>query len=461
MGDTESKSKPEATLIDRFGNPIETLLQKGEEALREENYEDAITLFRRAFAAIQSIIDEGGCDEETLRELLKTQAKLTAAIPELQKSQDQQERDQLESTSGRREVMARKEDLKVDFKVDKKKRWLRADSSTIQWLIDNVNVSWPQQEFERISGQEAAIRAIDAELVERWRRPQSLGGLEPKLGLIFVAPLGSSQTILTIAKAVAKECGDMAFFEVDVAQLLCSWEDEQMESVITALFMLASRNGPSVIFLDDVTPLFKSNGDNGFSGDTLTMLVEQLAAEHPNILFLCATSSPWELHRQFLRRFCPIFIELPTRDARLRILRSVFKGQDHFLLQKDFEYMADQTDGFSPYDLNDLFEKMVGTANRFTYRSEYFRLTGYKRGFEKTWAACDKNDPEAQRRSFASLPRKDAIAHQPVNGAVMRECLDRTMPTVSKATIEKMTTFKRNPEGMCLEWRLAEKENAN
>lgn len=63
---------------------------------------------------------------------------------------------------------------------------------------------------------------------------------------------------------------------------------------------------------------------------------------------------PWELDIAALRRFeRKILVPMPDKENRKSIM-TLHAGPHHTLTEADFEYLADQTEGYSGSDLSTL-----------------------------------------------------------------------------------------------------------
>jgi len=71
------------------------------------------------------------------------------------------------------------------------------------------------------------------------------------------------------------------------------------------------------------------------------------------VLVLGATNIPWSLDSAIRRRFEKrVYIPLPGIEARVYLLKNVMKKNEHNLTEEDFQYLGEQTDGFSGADLS-------------------------------------------------------------------------------------------------------------
>lgn len=163
-----------------------------------------------------------------------------------------------------------------------------------------------------------------------------------------------------LAKAIAKEAG-IAFIGVKSATVFSKWVGES-DKMVTALFGLAKKIAPCVIFIDEVdTLLRKRSSDSGSTnwGVSMTgaMLSEWdgiLTDSKAPVLVLGATNRPLDIDDAFLRRM-PFVVEVPVPDRSTRIeifgamLRNVPLGSD-----VDVSALAEVTEGATGSDMREL-----------------------------------------------------------------------------------------------------------
>lgn len=82
--------------------------------------------------------------------------------------------------------------------------------------------------------------------------------------------------------------------------------------------------------------------------------VDGILGNNENIFLLGSTNLPWNLDAAILRRFEKrLFISLPNKDARLKLLKHYLPHPNN-LQDQEFEYLASQTDNFSGSDMKNL-----------------------------------------------------------------------------------------------------------
>lgn len=189
-------------------------------------------------------------------------------------------------------------------------------------------------------------------------------------GVLLFGPPGTGKTLL--AKAIAKECG-CNFLCVTTSELLDMYVG-QSEKRIKALFSLARKLSPCVIFFDEVDSVVGRRGTGAESNKVYTAVTNQLMSEidglrsgcdpKTRLIFVAATNRPMALDEAMLRRFQRrILIDLPGEKERGEIL-SVILRQESLAKDVSLAQIAERTGDFSGSDLRSLCRQ----AARFSLR---------------------------------------------------------------------------------------------
>ena len=194
-------------------------------------------------------------------------------------------------------------------------------------------------------------------------------GIKPPKGILLYGPPGTGKTLL--AQAIAREL-NANFFSASGSAF-----NEMFIGVgasrVRSMFQSARKQGPAVIFIDEVDALAgKRKPHGGEEGEkTLTELLVQLDGGHANdgILFIAATNRKDMLDDAFLRPGRIDFsfnVPLPDTKGRREIINIHIKGKN---LADDvaasLDDLAESTSGFSGAELHSLFE----TASRRALRN--------------------------------------------------------------------------------------------
>jgi cell division protease FtsH len=193
-------------------------------------------------------------------------------------------------------------------------------------------------------------------------------GIKPPKGILLYGPPGTGKTLL--AQAIAQEL-NANFFSASGSAF-----NEMFIGVgasrVRSLFASARKQGPAVIFIDEVDALAgKRKPNGGEEGEkTLTELLVQLDGGHANdgILFIAATNRKDMLDEAFLRPGRIDFsfqVPLPDTRGRKEIIDIHIKGKElSDEVRASLDELAESTSGFSGAELSSLF----ATASRLALR---------------------------------------------------------------------------------------------
>ncbi|KAI5067328.1 hypothetical protein GOP47_0017856 [Adiantum capillus-veneris] len=192
------------------------------------------------------------------------------------------------------------------------------------------------------------------------RRPDlfNRGGLiKPCKGILLFGPPGTGKTML--AKAVATEAG-ASFINVSMSTITSKWFGED-EKNVRALFTLAAKVAPTIIFIDEVDSMLGQRSRTGeheamrkIKNEFMAHWDGLLSKAGERVLVLAATNRPFDLDDAIIRRFeRRIMIGLPDKDNRERILRTILE-KESIANDVDFSELANMTEGFSGSDLKNL-----------------------------------------------------------------------------------------------------------
>jgi len=173
-------------------------------------------------------------------------------------------------------------------------------------------------------------------------------------GLLLYGPPGTGKTLL--AKAVAKESG-ATVLEVSGAQIYEKYVGEG-EKNVRAVFTLARKLSPCVVFLDEADAIFSSRGGSS-NRTTHREIINQFLREwdgmdDQGVFMMVATNRPFDLDDAVLRRLPRrVLVDLPVAKDRESILKIHLKEES---LEPDVELpkLAERTPFYSGSDLKNL-----------------------------------------------------------------------------------------------------------
>ncbi|KAG8090294.1 hypothetical protein GUJ93_ZPchr0011g28252 [Zizania palustris] len=208
---------------------------------------------------------------------------------------------------------------------------------------------------------------------------------KPCKGILLFGPPGTGKTML--AKAVATEAG-ANFINISMSSITSKWFGEG-EKYVKAVFSLASKIAPSVIFIDEVcvsirlillpfviylaADMYKifnfgqvdsmlGRRENPGEHEAMRKMKNEFMVnwdglrtkDKERVLVLGATNRPFDLDEAVIRRFPRrLMVNLPDTSNREKILKVILEKEE-LAPGIDMESLATMTDGYSGSDLKNL-----------------------------------------------------------------------------------------------------------
>lgn len=225
----------------------------------------------------------------------------------------------------------------------------------------------PGSELNKVAGLPLAKRILTEAVVEPMLNPQVYTGLRaPPRGVLLFGPPGTGKTLL--ARAVSREA-KACFLCVSAANLTSKWVGEG-EKRVRALFSVARRYAPSVVFVDEVDSLLSSRGQGESEAsrrikteflvqmDGLTSGGDEGDEASNRVLVMAATNCPQLLDDAIIRRFQRrVLIPLPDDDARAALLHILLRSERKSLNKREGRAIVQATEGYSGSDLKALCQE--------------------------------------------------------------------------------------------------------
>ncbi|KAG7617611.1 P-loop containing nucleoside triphosphate hydrolase [Arabidopsis thaliana x Arabidopsis arenosa] len=257
-------------------------------------------------------------------------------------------------------------DTNIDSKVEEGEGITKSESKSETTVPENKNesdTSIPAAKNECPLPPKAPEVAPDNEFEKRIRPeviPANEIGLtcskvvfKPCRGILLFGPPGTGKTMM--AKAIANEAG-ASFINVSMSTITSKWFGED-EKNVRALFTLAAKVSPTIIFVDEVDSMLGQRTRVGeheamrkIKNEFMTHWDGLMSNAGDRILVLAATNRPFDLDEAIIRRFeRRIMVGLPSVESREKILRTLLSKEKTENL--DFQELAQMTDGYSGSDL--------------------------------------------------------------------------------------------------------------
>ncbi|KZV71876.1 AAA-domain-containing protein [Peniophora sp. CONT] len=244
-------------------------------------------------------------------------------------------------------------------------------------------------------------------------------------GLLLFGPPGTGKTL--VVRALAREAGTrmLAIAPSDVMDMYVG----EGEKLVRAVFALARRLAPCIVFLDELDALFGARSGHRDSGGAaahrgvLTEFMQEMdglrsAAAGQGVVVIGATNRPFDLDDAVLRRLPRrLLVDLPGEKEREAILRILLK-EENVAEGVDVAKLAKDTVGFSGSDLKHL---AVAAA-----------LDAVKESVELPWrktAEGATTTPEVEVSATTELPTEPkAAVYEGLAAGTTAEAVDAEAP---------------------------------
>ncbi|KAF9780481.1 AAA-domain-containing protein [Thelephora terrestris] len=180
-------------------------------------------------------------------------------------------------------------------------------------------------------------------------------------GCLLFGPPGTGKTLVVRALAKEAECRMLAVAPSDVMDMYVG----EGEKLVKAVFSLARRLSPCVVFIDEIDSLFGARVSSRETGGALahrgviTEFMSEMdglrsSSQDQRVVVIGATNRPFDLDDAVLRRLPRrLLVDLPGEKERKEILKILLKGEN-VAEDVSLDEMAKRTGDFSGSDLKHL-----------------------------------------------------------------------------------------------------------
>ena len=241
-------------------------------------------------------------------------------------------------------------------------------------LIARADVTW-----DDIAGLEEAKKSLIEAIYFSLAKPEAPVEITPPRRFLLYGPPGTGKTMLAMA---ASNMLGATFFNVSVDRVLSRYVGDSPR-MISAIFRVAARRAPSIIFFDEIEVLVakRDTGKEAATGVVQTFLTEldgfkSKKLEKP-VIVIAATNKPWMLDEAILSRFEKrIYIPLPDHEARKQLFRLELEKKGFKIQGITYDELADLTEGYSGRDIANACKEAIMQMLREANPDIYTKTTG-------------------------------------------------------------------------------------
>merc|ERR1712004_120037 len=313
-------------------------------------------------------------------------------------------------------------------------------------VIEKPNVKWSD-----VAGLDAAKESLKEAVILPIKFPHLFtGNRKPWRGILLFGPPGTGKSYL--AKAVATEANNSTFLSVSSSDLVSKWQGES-ERLVKALFNMARKRKPSIIFIDEIDSVAGQRGDN--ESDSIRRIkteflvqMQGVGNDNDGVLVLGATNIPWVLDAAIRRRFEKrIYIPLPEAHARTEMFKLNMGPTPNKITEEEYRYLGQNTDGYSGADISLVVRDAIMQPVRRVQNATHFRMVSGKDPTKQTedvmndlWEPCSPGVYGAVEKSWMDIDGKK-LKEPEVDFKMITKSLQSQKATVNDEDLGKLKKF--------------------
>ncbi|KAF2258240.1 AAA-domain-containing protein [Lojkania enalia] len=264
-------------------------------------------------------------------------------------------------------------------------------------------------------------------------------------GCLLYGPPGTGKTLL--AKAVAKESGSTVL-EVSGSEINDKYVGEG-EKNVRAIFSLARKLSPCVVFLDEADAIFgarDSSRQRISHRDILNQFLKEWDGLNDlGVFVMVATNRPFDLDDAVIRRLPRrLLVDLPTQEDRKKILEIHLRGEQ-LDSSVDLGDLAKRTPLYSGSDLKNLAISAALACVREENENAAIAAAETAASTAQDSSSTGHGDPSTESTSLLSTPLPQLVRGQnydfPEKRTLHIRHFEKALQEVSASISEDMTSL--------------------
>ena len=194
---------------------------------------------------------------------------------------------------------------------------------------------------------------------------------------------------------------------------------------------MAQSKKPAIIFIDEVESLDK------LPEFKTEFFAQMQRSDNDGLTVLGATNIPWGLDSETCRRFKKrIYIPLPEADARLRMFQMHIGTMKTLLTDRDYQTLAQKTEGYSGADIGVLVREAVMMPIRKIQTATHFKVVSGPSPNDPSimrndlLLLCSPGDSGAMETSYTNIP-EDRLIEPPVTMEDFLQAITKARRTIA------------------------------